>query len=266
MKVRVLGCCGAITQGRRTTSFLVDDNLLVDAGTGVGDLNLQEMAAIDHVLLSHSHLDHIAALPLMADAVGAARTKPLMVHGLPETVDALRRHIFNNVIWPNFERIPSVEAPFIQFQTFGIGDVLEIAGKSVEILPADHTVPAVGFAVSANTAAWVFSGDTGPNPALWRRVNRLDVGALVIETAFSNDESDLAALSKHLCPTTLCAELRQIERPGSFPIWITHTKPAEAELTMAEIEGLKAAEGALHPALDVRMLVEGQLIEIRAQK
>ena len=77
MKVRVLGCSGAIAKDCRTTSFLVDGDLLIDAGTGVGDLSLEQMRAVDHVMLTHSHLDHIAALPLMVDAVASQRTTPL---------------------------------------------------------------------------------------------------------------------------------------------------------------------------------------------
>jgi cAMP phosphodiesterase len=153
MKVRVLGCSGAIAKGRCTTSFLVDGNLLVDAGTGVGDLTLEEMGRVDHVLLSHSHLDHIAALPLMVDAVAAQRDKPLQVYALPGTVAALRAHVFNNVIWPDFTTIPSAAAPFIQFQPIEIGQVLEIGGKTVEVLPAVHTVPAAGFAISTGGPA-----------------------------------------------------------------------------------------------------------------
>lgn len=102
MKVRVLGCSGAIAKDCRTTSFLLDHDLLVDAGTGVGDLTLEEMAGVDHVLLTHSHLDHVAALPLMVDAIAARRTTPIQIHALQGTIDALKAHIFNNTIWPDF--------------------------------------------------------------------------------------------------------------------------------------------------------------------
>ncbi|RZI64386.1 MAG: MBL fold metallo-hydrolase, partial [Variovorax sp.] len=105
MQVRVLGCSGAIAKDCRTTSFLIDGDLLVDAGTGVGDLTLDEMAGIDDVLLTHSHLDHIAALPLMIDAVASRRSQPLRVHALRATIEALRAHVFNNVIWPDFASI-----------------------------------------------------------------------------------------------------------------------------------------------------------------
>src|SRR3990167_1433770 len=104
MKVRVLGCSGAIAKDCRTTSFLIDDSILIDAGTGVGDLTLEQMRRIDHVFLTHSHLDHIAALPLMLDAVSSLRNTPVPVPALPETIVAMQVHVFNNVIWPDFSR------------------------------------------------------------------------------------------------------------------------------------------------------------------
>ncbi|MDB5881904.1 MAG: 3,5-cyclic-nucleotide phosphodiesterase (Cyclic phosphodiesterase)-like protein, partial [Ramlibacter sp.] len=173
MKVRVLGCSGAIAKDCRTTSFLVDADVLVDAGTGVGDLSLQEMLGIEHVLLTHSHLDHVAALPLMIDAIGSQLKRPVKVHALAGTIAALKAHIFNNVIWPDFSRIPSAEAPFLSFHEIQVGQVLDIGGKSIEVLPAVHTVPAVGYAVTSAKGCWVFTGDTERNPAFWQRVNQM---------------------------------------------------------------------------------------------
>ena len=115
MKVRVLGCSGAIAKDCRTTSFLIDRDVLVDAGTGVGDLTLDEMRLIDHVLLTHSHLDHVAALPLMVDAIASQRSTPIKIHALQGTIDALKAHIFNNTIWPDFSRIPSLMHPSLLF-------------------------------------------------------------------------------------------------------------------------------------------------------
>ena len=238
LRVRVLGCSGSIAHGCRTTSFLLGRHLLVDAGTGVGDLSLSEMADIQDVVLTHSHLDHIAALPLMLDAVGARRAQPLQVHALPETIAALRTHVFNGVIWPNFERLPSVEMPFVRFHTLETGQRMRLGGLQVEALPATHTVAAVGYAVSAPGADakhWVFSGDTGHNPAFWQRVNQLRVGMLVMETAFSEREARLAELSQHLCPSMLATQLELMAPGMDCPIYITHTKPAEAELIMQEI-------------------------------
>ena len=243
MKLRVLGCSGTIAKQCRTTSFLVDSDLLIDAGTGVGDLTLEEMAAIDHVFLSHSHLDHILSLPLMVDAIAARRTVPLQVHALQETINALRTHIFNWVIWPDFSVIPSAQNPFLTFHPFAVGETIQIGKKRVEVLPAVHSVPAVGFAVAgdAKSKYWVFTGDTERNPALWQRINQLPVAMLVIETSFSNKESALAQRSLHLSPDTVTSELQCIAPECNYPIYITHTKPAETACIMEEVKAFESA-------------------------
>ena len=263
MKVRVLGCSGAIAKDCRTTSFLIDGEILVDAGTGVGDLTLDEMRSVDHVLLTHSHLDHVAALPLMVDAIAAQRTAPLKVHALAGTIQALRAHIFNNVIWPDFSRIPTPEAPFISFHEIKVGQTIQLAGKYIEVLPAVHTVPAAGFAITAGQGCWVFTGDTERNQAFWDRVNQLNVAMLVIETAFSNRERDLARRSLHLSPTVLANELDCIAKGKNYPIYITHTKPAETELIMAEIQRFDQTQPfGPNVTHDIRRMYAGQEFDL----
>ena len=267
MRVRVLGCSGAIAKGCRTTSFLLDDDVLIDAGTGVGDLSLEEMASVNHVLLTHSHLDHVASLPLMLDAIAALRlaasAPPLMVHALPGTITALQNHVFNDLIWPDFAAIPSVETPLMRFVPIAVGERLQVGGKRVEVLPAVHTVPAVGYAVDSPSGHWVFSGDTERNPAFWQRVNQINVAMLIIETAFSDREKALAQRSLHLSPSTLAAELDQIDPLRRFPIYITHTKPAETGMIMEEIrrfdETPNRADDVRH---DIRWLSAGQTFEL----
>lgn len=263
MKVRVLGCSGAIAKDCRTTSFLIDGQLLVDAGTGVGDLTLEEMLGVDNLLLTHSHLDHIAALPLMVDAVASKRTGPLKVHALAGTIAALKAHIFNNVIWPDFTCIPSPDAPFVSFHEIKQGQTLRFGDKLVEVLPAIHTVPAVGYAVTAGHGCWVFTGDTERNPAFWDRLNQLNVAMLVIETAFSNREKDLARRSLHLSPNVLANELDFIAKGKNYPIYITHTKPAETEQIMAEIQRFDQTQPfGPHVTHDIRWLRAGQEFEV----
>jgi ribonuclease BN (tRNA processing enzyme) len=238
MSVQVLGCSGAIAAGCKTTAFLLDDDVLVDAGTGVGDLPLDSLARIDHILVSHSHLDHIVSIALLADAVMRQRRDagrgPIRVHALPETLAALREHVFNGVIWPDFTRLPSAEQPVLELAPFAVGDTLQLAGKKIEVLSAAHTVPAVGFAVDAGAAGWwVYTGDTGPNRLHWERLKGMKVAHLVIETAFSDEDRQLARISRHLCPVALGHELAQLE--GSVDVHITHIKPGEMEAVMSEI-------------------------------
>ncbi len=267
MQVRVLGCSGAIAKGCRTTSFLVDTDLLVDAGTGVGDLTLDEMAAIDDVVLTHSHLDHVAALPLMIDAVASRRDRPLRVHALRATIEALRAHIFNNLIWPDFASIPSREAPFVSFHDLAVGQKLPLgsrAPKHIEVLPAVHTVPACGYAIrrAAGGPHWVFSGDTERNAPFWERVNAIDVGMLVIETAFSNREQALAQRSLHLSPAVLADELAQIDPGKRYPIYITHTKPAETAEIMSQIDAFAAGEMMGLAQRDIRWLQTASVLTL----
>ncbi len=260
MQVRVLGCSGSIAAGCRTTSYLLDHDVLIDAGTGVGDLSLEEMARVDHILISHSHLDHVLAIGLLADSVARRRAGavPIRVHALPATITALRTHLFNGVIWPDFTCLPSARQPVLAFEPFAVGQVLSLGAHRVEVLPAVHTVPAVGFAVlpqAAASGAWVFTGDTGPNPALWQRLRSLGVEHLVIETAFSDEERALAEVSRHLCPSTLGAELAQLA--GSVAVHITHIKPGEVEAVMAQIEAL----GSRHR---ITPLASGQAMRLGA--
>lgn len=131
------------------------------------------------------------------------------------------------------------------------------------MLPAVHTVPAVGYAVSAGRGYWVFTGDTEHNPALWARINQLNVAMLVIETAFSNRERDLAKRSLHLAPHTLANELDCIAPGKKYPIYITHTKPAETERIMAEIQRFdQASPQGDQVAHDIRWLRAGDVFEL----
>jgi len=261
MKIRVLGCSGSIAAGSRTTSFLLDDDVLIDAGTGVGDLTLDELARIDHVLVSHSHLDHILAIALLADSVMRRRTAagrpPIQVHALAPTLDALRQHVFNGVIWPDFTQLPRPEQPILALVPLVTGDVLTLGTRRIEVLPAEHTVPAVGYALlqdaPSRDARWVFTGDTGPNPQLWHTLRGRRIGHLVIETAFGDDEQALAELSSHLCPQTLGQELAQL--PGRVSVHITHIKPGEVQPVMAQVQQL----GSRH---ELNALRTGQEIDL----
>ncbi|GBG01069.1 cAMP phosphodiesterase class-II:metallo-beta-lactamase superfamily protein [Azospira sp. I13] len=257
MKIRVLGCSGGIG-GRhlRTTSILVDHDVLIDAGTGVADLSLAELGAIDHVFITHSHLDHITCLPLLIDTVMDMRGgRPVTVHATDATLSILKTHIFNWSVWPDFSQIPSPEAPSLRFKTLRLGQKIALdGGRSITALPAEHTVPAVGYHLDSGRTSLVFTGDTTVNDAFWPKVNKIaNLRYLIIETAFSNRERQLAIASKHLCPSMLAEELAKLARPAD--IFITHLKPGQIELTMQEIE---ECVGDFKP----RMLQNNQVFEL----
>ena len=245
MRFQILGCSGGLggtpgTAGRpgrpaRTSSFLVDHDILVDAGTGVEDLSVEDMRRIDHVFLTHSHLDHICALPLMLDTVGSSRELPVVVHALPETIQALKDHIFNWVIWPDFTEIPHFERPWMTYSPLQVGSPVQIGNRTIRPVTANHTVPAVGFHIGGAAGSLVYSGDTLPTEEFWRTVNGIsDLRHLILETAFANRERDLAVTAKHLYPIQLSEELARLCVDPQ--IHITHLKPSDRDLIAHEIE------------------------------
>ena len=238
MRLRVLGCSGGIGgQHNRTTSFLVDNDILIDAGTGVGDLSLSELTLIDHIFITHSHLDHVNSIAFFVDSVGALRPKPVTVYALSQTIASLKKNLFNWDIWPDFTVIPTPEEPWLRYQEVAVGDMLTLGERKIRVLPAIHTVPAVGYLLDSGKGSLVFSGDTGPNDALWEILNEVEnLKFVIVETAFSDKDRRLAELSKHLCPAMLGEELAKLTRPAE--VYITHLKPSEIELTMQEIEEL----------------------------
>jgi Cft2 family RNA processing exonuclease len=217
----------------------------------VGDLTLTELKQIDHIFVTHSHLDHVVSIPFLVDTVGGMRDSPVTVHATEETLDILKKHLFNWKIWPDFAEIPNRDNPYLRYESFRLGETVSLQGRRIRSLPANHVVPAVGFHLDSGEGSLVFTGDTTTNDALWAEVNRIEnLRYLIIETAFSNAERELAIASKHLTPDMLAQELSKLTRPAR--IFVSHLKPGEGALTMEEVEAVAGAYGP-------RMLSNGQV-------
>jgi 3',5'-cyclic-nucleotide phosphodiesterase len=255
MNLRVLGCSGGIGQGLRTTSFLVDGKLLIDAGTGVGDLPVDALHGIEHVLLTHAHMDHITCLPMLCDVKNVGGSQPLTVYAPAETIAALRQHVFNWRIWPDFGQIPSPERPILNWQAVAAGESWQIGPWRVRVLPAEHTVTAVGYAVHTSSGSMAFQGDSGVCPPFWSALAEEDVDVLIVESAFSDAEHELALVSKHLNPQLLASELRRYQ--GRADIYVSHPKPGEEQLVDAELRERTAPR-------QCRMLQTGMSIDVAA--
>jgi ribonuclease BN (tRNA processing enzyme) len=230
MKLRVLGCSGGIGGELRTTSLLVDDDILIDAGTGLGELSLDEMKKIRHVFLTHTHLDHIACLPLMVDSMFPHIVEPMMVRSHAAALEVLKKHIFNWAIWPDFASLPTEENPVMRYEQLRMGEVCILDGRSFEMMPVNHIVPTVGYRIAcAGGGVVAFSGDTTSNDTFWEALNaydRLDV--LIVEVAFKEAFRELSLKSRHYCPSLLAEDLQKLKhRPR---ILLTHNKPGEEDL------------------------------------
>ena len=217
MRLRVLGCSGGIGDGLRTTSLLIDDDILIDCGTGVGDLTLEEMARLRHIFITHTHLDHIAALPLLVDTLfDELKEHPLTIHALDESMAERDRPV------SRFDAMPPYQEKAID-------------GRVLQMLPVNHAVPAVGYCIRSGGATVAFSGDTTTNDTLWDALNQEDaLDLLIVECAFADQDRALGDLARHYCPSTLIADLAKLRhRPRTC---ITHLKPGDEDVIFGELQ------------------------------
>jgi ribonuclease BN (tRNA processing enzyme) len=246
VRLRVLGCAGGELAGHRATCFLLDDAVAIDAGALAASLSLEALDRLEAVVLTHSHLDHVKDVPLVADLVAGRRRRPLVVHASPACVGSLRAHLFNGELWPDFTRIPDERSPTIELRPFD--GPFSAGGYRFRPVRMEHAVESTGYVVSGGGRAFAVSGDTGPSEAFWRAANEAaPLGAVLVETSFPSRLQPLADASGHLTPRTLAGELAKLAPPAP-PVWLYHLKPAHADEVRAEV-------AALHPG--VRILSTG---------
>ena len=254
MRITTLGCNGSITGNLRTTCYQVDHDILIDAGSGAGDLSLAQSIAIDAVFLTHSHLDHCAFLPLLADTTGSFRNAPLTVYALPETIATLRQHMFNNQLWPDYTALPTPEQPYIRFHPIRLGETVTLGDRNITALPARHSIPCIAYRVDNGSASWVYSADTTFCADFWHVLNRIDnLKYLLIENTFRNDNAAGAQVSGHSTADLLAQGLHLLERP--VDLFIVHMEAGYEWTTMAEV---MSAAGKFKP----QMLQRGHVFSL----
>ncbi len=202
----------------------MDGRLLLDAGSVTATLPLDSQAAIDHVLISHAHLDHVAALAFIADNLFEMRARPIEVWSIPGVIRRLKTHVFNDIIWPDFTRIPSLREPILSFHEIREAEPRKIGAYDVVAFRVDHAVEAAGYLVSDGRSSIIFGGDSGPTSELWKVANAAQgLQAILVEASFPNRLRDLADASGHMTPQILRAELTKLR--AKAPIYAQHIKP-----------------------------------------
>ncbi|MBK8258410.1 MAG: 3',5'-cyclic-nucleotide phosphodiesterase [Polyangiaceae bacterium] len=242
MELRVIGCHGGETPKHRTSAFILGGNLAVDAGSLTSGMGVDEQAKLTACLVSHAHLDHIRDLATLADNRCQMRCEPLIVAGTTETLNALKRHFFNNYIWPDFSKIPSEDEPTIVFQELEFEKISVVAGYRVKAVEVSHTIEASGFIIADDHSTVAYSGDTGPTDRFWQLLNEEpNLRGLLMEVSFPDEEQGLATASGHHTPKTLAADLAKYKNPESLPTLLYHIKPvfqAMVERECARLKGL----------------------------
>ncbi len=263
MKIRVLGAHGSdlLVKGPegvtscRSVGFLVNDELVVDAGTVASALTLEEQRAVKHILLSHPHHDHIKGIPPLVDNLSGLVDHQVVVISLPSVVAGLQKHIFNDVVFPNFFNLQGLGTSILRAQSLEAKKEGRLSsGIRVTPVLVNHTVETAGFVIQDDSAAWIYSGDTHCTDEIWHMAAKIpNLKGIFIEVSFPDSMKDIAMQSKHLTPTLLAQEFRKIGKPD-LPLYVYHMKPIVRDEILQEIAQLDIER--------VTVLKEGQEIEL----
>ncbi|RJQ49786.1 MAG: 3',5'-cyclic-nucleotide phosphodiesterase [Nitrospiraceae bacterium] len=255
MKVKVLGCSAVELPHARLTSFLVDDRLLLDAGTIGTVLHEKQQSKVRHVLLTHAHLDHIKDLPFLADNIALHnKNRHLKVYSISDVISALKTNIFNDIVWPDFTKIPTSEAPIIRLETIRAGKSFKVDGFRVTAYEVNHAAPAVAYLIEdKKQKKLLYTGDTGPNTKIWQSLDTTHLHALITEVSLPNIQKNIALKAGHLTPVLLKKELEKMKRLPDT-IFITHFKPVYKKKVQQELKELNIS--------NIRLLKDGDVHEI----
>jgi ribonuclease BN (tRNA processing enzyme) len=238
MELRILGCSGGEAAGARLTCLLVNRWLAIDAGCLTQALTQEEQVTIRHIFLTHSHLDHICTLPFFTKNILGHTDAPVEIHALPATLDALRRHLFNDELWPDFSVIPTPYNPIIRYSEIRAGQTFELNGLRLTPVAVNHLVPCLGYRVEDDHSAFVFTSDTAETDEVYALANATEnLKLFITEASFPNEQAWLAEASKHLTPAKLGRELRKLTQP--VPVAIYHLTPGERPIMVPQLEALK---------------------------
>jgi cAMP phosphodiesterase len=256
VRVKVLGAGGGEDVSNRLSSFLIDEKLLLDAGAVTRALSLKEQEKIKAVFLTHAHLDHIRDLPFLLDNFVSKKGHTIEVFALKEVLDVLRKHIFNQIVWPDFTQIPTPSAPLLKLKP--IEPEKWVTWEEYQIYPfeANHGVPAVGYLVVRGEKRLFYSGDTGPGSSFWGKLPETD--AIITEVSFPDELEDLARLSGHYTPKTLIADLASLKKTPKC-LYFFHLKPTFKELIIKELKGLFSRQ---NPFETVKVLSDGEIFTL----
>jgi len=237
MKVKIIGGHGGVSPGHRATSYLIDDRLLIDAGSVASGIPISEQKEIDHILISHAHLDHINELAYLCDNCFGLRTQPFEVYANAPVKQAIMTHLFNDIIWPDFSKLPSKERPTIRINDLAVENEITLGEYTVKAIEVNHQGGACGFIITnkQKRCTLLFTQDTGPTDLIWQYAHREPyLKAIFSEISFPNALEKVAVDSCHHTPQSFLKEIDKM--PIGFPLYVGHLKPNFKEQLFSEIK------------------------------
>ena len=255
MKIKVIGCSGAEMPGHNAPGFLLDDEIIFDAGSITSVLDEKAQLKIKHIFITHAHLDHIRSIPFLADNIVLGdKEKKVTIYSISQVITTIKKHLFNSAVWPDFTIIPNPDDAILNLVKLKVASSLSINGYTITPYKVNHPVPAVGYLVEdGGNRRFFYTGDTGPTPGTWKKVGDRKIDCLIIDVSFPNSMREMAITTGHLTPELLREEVAKMHSvPGS--IYITHPKPQYFRTVRKELDKLKIR--------NLRVLREGEIIRI----
>lgn len=255
MKIRVIGCSGAEMPGHKTPSFLLNDEIIFDAGSFTGVLDENSQMRIKHIFITHAHLDHIMSIPFLADnIIVSGKQKTVSLYSIPPVLKMIKQHLFNSALWPDFTILPKPEHAILDLVKLSTGKPIRINSYTITAYEVNHTVPAVGYLVQDNRGKKLFyTGDTGPAAKTWENLGNKKINCLIIDVSFPNSLSGMAMRSGHLTPELLVKEMAKMQQKPD-QICITHLKPQYFKIIKDELKDLGIK--------NLRVLKDGDTIRV----
>jgi ribonuclease BN (tRNA processing enzyme) len=237
MRVRILGCSGNLVGRHRTTSFLLDDYFLIDAGTVTEAIRRRDLKRIKHVLISHTHMDHVKGLFPLVDELVMMGDYSVELVSVASILDIIANNLLNNLVWPDFTVIPSVSNAVIRLKEIPLERPTVLDKISVVPVLMTHTVYTVGFVIRQDDGrGFMFTADTGPTKRFWEvAAGEKDIRFIIADVSFPNRLADLASLSGHMTPSMLMENI-DAHGLGDSLFYVSHMKPVFASEIVAEFE------------------------------
>ncbi|HWN99055.1 MAG TPA: 3',5'-cyclic-nucleotide phosphodiesterase [Blastocatellia bacterium] len=241
MKIRLLpSIAGRESQLQCLTSFLIDDRLAIDGGSIGFALLPPQLGSIRHIIVTHSHNDHIASLPIYVAEAFSTLDSPIVIHAAAEVIAALREFVFNDQVAPNFEAIQlnGGSGPTLRYEEMQTRKKVTIGGIDVTPIPVNHIVPTVGLLTEAESASVLFTSDTYTTDEIWQVAKEVkNLKAVFVDVSFPNEMGELAAVSKHLTPELLASELKKLNR--AVQVIAIHIKPTNRDDVVRQLGLMK---------------------------
>jgi len=227
---------GMASARQHLLTIVVDDCVAIDAGCLAMSCSDLQREQIRDIILTHTHLDHIAGLPIFIDDLFASLTEPVRIHATAEMVEILERDIFNWSIYPRFSELSNDSGPVIEYREFTRGCEFDVKHLSVQSVGVNHRVSASGFIISDGEVSVAITGDTAETDDFWEKCNTTpNLKAVLVECAFPDELVELATVSDHLTPRRLAKELEKLHS-RDYPVFVINMKPMYRDKVISEIQ------------------------------